>query len=235
MSEDLQIDLRSNQSLNSDDEELYLEEEESDSEEDYYESGYDNELGYISKHLLNGEHIIEIENSENDFVQYEGDFVQGKRHGKGIYSQYSNNYIPVNFSYQGEFVNNLPEGNGVAYWYEEGVSYMLHGNFVDGLPDPKQPSTVTVEYMATENTPAITKTINAFVNHVSFDKPNTDNPNNLLDIYWQGIFELSGIMTDNTGANVTGLFDIHGNVLSQRGGRRSKKILNKKRRNSIKK
>lgn len=208
-----------------------------DDEEEYdeVESGYNREIGYVSKQLLNGEHIVEIENSENDFVQYEGEFVNGKRDGFGIYNQYSNNYVPVNFTYDGEFSNNLPEGHGIAQWSEESVSYTIECNFVNGLPDSTQPCTVTVEYMATENTPAITKTINAFVKHVSFEKPDNNNPNNLLDIYWQGVFELSGIMTDDTGVSVTGLFDIHGNVLSQQGGRRSKKILNKKKRNSIKK
>ena len=73
------------------------------------------------------------------------------------------------------------------------------------------------------------------VSHVSMEKPNPDSPDNLLDIYWQGVFELSGMMSDENGVNVSGVFDIHGNVLLQKAGRRSRKSINKKRRNSQKK
>ena len=42
------------------------------------ESGFDADLGsYVSKQLLNGNHIIRIENNSSDFVEYDGNFVDG--------------------------------------------------------------------------------------------------------------------------------------------------------------
>ncbi len=216
--------------------------EEADQQQENYdenESGFDADLGnYVSKQLLNGQHIVQIENNSSDFVQYDGEFVDGKREGEGLYSQMNIYEGQIDFEYNGDFSNNLPEGKGVASWIENGsIIYTIEGDFVNGLPDSKVPCTVTVEYLQGESSmvPASKKTMTVMVNHVSFEKPTSDSPNNLLDIYWQGVFELSGMMSDENGVSVSGVFDIHGNVISQKAGRRSKKSINKKKRNSQKK
>jgi len=204
-----------------------------------YESGFDADLGsYVSKQLLNGNHIIKIDNNCSDFVEYDGNFVDGMREGEGLYSQMNIYEGQIDFEYNGDFSNNLPQGKGVASWVENGsIIYTIEGDFVNGLPDSKVPCTVTVEYLQGESSmaPASKKTMTVMVSHVSFEKPNPESPDNLLDIYWQGVFELSGIMSDENGLNVSGVFDIHGNVLSQKGGRRSRKLINKKKINSQKK
>ena len=213
--------------------------QEEEEEEQDHESGFDPELGnYVSKQLLNGQHIITIENNGSDIVEYDGEFVDGMREGEGLYRQMNIYEGKIDFEYNGDFSNNLPEGKGVASWVENGsIVYTIEGNFVNGLPDSKEPCTVTVEHLhATPSmAPASKKTMTVILSHVSLEKPNPDSPNNLLDIYWQGVFELSGLMSDENGLNVSGVFDIHGNVLSQKAGRRSKKSINKNRRNSQKK
>lgn len=204
-----------------------------------HESGFDPELGiYVSKELLNGSHTINIENNGYDFVQYDGNFVDGMREGEGSYSQINIYEGQIDFEYNGDFSNNLPEGEGVASWVENGsIVYTIEGNFVNGLPDSTQPCTVTVEHLQAEPSMATAskKTMTVMVSHVSMEKPNPDSPDNLLDIYWQGVFELSGMMSDENGVNVSGVFDIHGNILLQKAGRRSRKSINKNRRNSQKK
>jgi hypothetical protein len=222
-----------------DEEEDCIEDDDESNDEEQYESGYDADLGsYVSTQLLNGQHTIQIENSDSDFVQYDGEFVQGVREGEGVYSQMDISAGQIDFQYEGEFYNNLPHGKGVATWVENGiVVYIIEGDFVHGLPDSKQPCTVTVEYIPTETSmvPAAKKTMTVMATHVSAEKPTSDQPNNLLEVYWQGVFELSGMMSDETGAEVTGVFDIHGNVLSQKAGRRSRKSINKKKKHSQKK
>jgi hypothetical protein len=214
--------------------------EDCDDEEDFgieqVESGFDEDLGsYVSKELLNGEYIVQIQISDYDYVEYEGEFVNGIREGLGIYYQINLIDGQIDFKYSGDFYDNLPNGKGIASWNENNlVMYSIEGDFVDGLPDPTQLSTVIVEYVATEKTPAVKKTMIVKVNHISFEKPDSTNPNTLLDIYWQGVFELTGLMNDQDGVNTNGIFDIHGNVLSITGGRRSKKIINKKKKQSKK-
>ena len=215
---------------------------EEDDEEDYeeqYESGYDADIkSYVSKQLLNGNHTIDIEIDNSNFVKYEGEFVSGKREGQGVYYQMDIFEGQIDFEYEGEFNDNLPNGEGVVSWVEhEHIYTTIEGNFVNGLPDSTQTCTVTVEYIPgkTSMVSATKKTMTVMVRHISAKKPSSDEPNNLLDVYWQGDFELSGIMSDETGAEVTGVFDIHGNILSQKAGRRSRKSINKKKRNSQKK
>jgi hypothetical protein len=215
---------------------------EEDHEEDYdeqYESGYDADLkSYVSKQLLNGYHTIDIENNTSNFVKYEGEFVSGKREGQGVYYQMDIFEGQIDFEYEGEFKDNLPNGEGFVSWVEHGHIYTaIEGNFVNGLPDSTQPCTVTIEYIPEETSisPATKKTMTVMVKHVSSKKPSSDEPNNLLDVYWQGVFELSGMMSDETGSEVIGVFDIHGNVLSQKAGRRSRKSINKKKKYSQKK
>jgi hypothetical protein len=212
-----------------------VEDEEEECDDEVIQSGFDEDVGsYVSKELLNGEYIVQIENNEKDFVEYHGDFVDGVREGTGVYRQMNINDVQIDFEYDGEFSNNLPHGKGKSSWNENNaVVYSIEGDFVDGLPDPTQICTVIVEYVATEKTSAVKKTMTVMVSHVSFEKPKSDSPNNLVDIYWQGVFELSGIMSDENGNDVKGVFDIHGNILSQSAGRRSKKI-NKKKRQSKK-
>lgn len=245
MSVETKSDLRHDESFNSDDEDYeqwLLEHPEQEGQEEYYdenESGFDAELGeYVSKQLLNGQHVVNVDNNDYDFVQYDGDFVDGKREGQGIYSQLNIYEGQIDFEYNGDFSNNLPEGNGVAIWVENGsIVYTIEGNFVNGLPDSTQPCTVTVEYLQIEpsTAPARKKTMTVMVSHVSFEKPTSDSPNNLLDIYWQGVFELKGMMSDENDVSINGVFDIHGNILSQTGGRRSRKLINKKKIKSQKK
>ena len=45
----------------------------------------------------------------NDGERYEGDYVNGKREGKGIY------YFKNGDKYEGDFKNGLKEGNGIYY------------------------------------------------------------------------------------------------------------------------
>jgi hypothetical protein len=204
-----------------------------DVEQENYVSEYDIKLSkYVSKQLLNGHHSIDVDNNESDFVNYDGDFVKGIREGYGFYNQVNLIEGQIDFQYNGNFKNNLPEGKGVARWVENGsIIYTIEGNFVNGLPDSTQLCSVTVEYLqlVPSMPPATKKTMTVMVNYESFEKPSSAFPNNLLDIYWQGVFELKGIMTDENNVSVNGRFDIHGNILSQNGGRRSKKLINKKK------
>jgi hypothetical protein len=128
-----------------------VEDEEEECDDEVIQSGFDEDVGsYVSKELLNGEYIVQIENNEKDFVEYHGDFVDGVREGTGVYRQMNINDVQIDFEYDGEFSNNLPHGKGKSSWNENNaVVYSIEGDFVDGLPDPTQICTVIVEYVAT--------------------------------------------------------------------------------------
>jgi len=59
---------------------------------------------------------------------YQGEFKNGKKHGKGVY-----NYIKNDVRYEGEYKDGLKSGHGTVYNHDNTMAYS--GNFERDLPN----------------------------------------------------------------------------------------------------
>lgn len=59
---------------------------------------------------------------------YQGQFKNGKKHGKGIYT-----YIKNDVRYEGEYKDGLKSGNGTVYNHDNTIAYS--GGFERDLPN----------------------------------------------------------------------------------------------------
>lgn len=59
---------------------------------------------------------------------YQGEFENGKKHGKGVY-----NYIKNDVRYEGEYKDGLKNGHGTVYNHDNTMAYS--GNFERDLPN----------------------------------------------------------------------------------------------------
>ena len=91
---------------------------------------YDNK-GNIILELKNGNGKGKTNDRRNKF-QFEGQFLNGKRHGKG--KEYSNNQL----IFEGEFLNGERNGKGKVYEYHSGYGYYnkmnleFEGEYING-------------------------------------------------------------------------------------------------------
>jgi len=91
-----------------------------------------------------GSHILYEEGKKIGY--YEGDYIRGKSHGKGVYIWYDDRWLNKNKKiryYEGEFKDGKPHGSGACTWYNntwlnknEKIGY-YEGDFKEGKPHGK--------------------------------------------------------------------------------------------------
>ena len=67
---------------------------------------------------------------------YEGDFLNGKRHGKGVYKYQSGNI------YEGDFVEGRKEGYGIFYFKERNEIETYEGMWLNDMAEGKGSNTL---------------------------------------------------------------------------------------------
>lgn len=176
------------------------------------------------------------------FESYEGQFVNGKREGKGKYTalDISSGQSTINFT--GLFENNLPVEGTLEFLENGQFKTTIKGFFVNGLPDEtKECEVVYIEYQNGKM-----KNKNVMKGFISFKNENgvyprdlegklsPNTPDNLLDVYLSFGFKVTGIRQTFPPPTEVGVFSSHGEKLSSLGGARSKKRSNHKRKHSHK-
>ena len=85
----------------------------------FFENG-DYYIGDLLNGIPNGEGILYYNNGN---IRYEGDYIDGKCEGNGIYYYENGHY------YKGQFKNDLKEGKGVLYYKNGNIRY--DGDFIE--------------------------------------------------------------------------------------------------------
>jgi hypothetical protein len=222
--------------------------EETSDEEQFdepYVVGLDESGEYVTTHrdtgeLLNSSDLsgdeddYEVDSGDNFafFENYKGQFVNGKREGRGKYTAMTIEEGESRLEFTGQFVDNLPVEGKLKFTSNGEFGITIDGFFVNGLPD----ETRECEVVYRKNRKEIKmKGLISFRNQTG-ELPRgieitSKKPYNLLHIYLSYPFYVSGrkLETDETG-----VFSSKGEKISLSGGRRSKKRSNYKR-NSHKK
>ena len=92
------------------------------------------DIKFINYKFLSGSYIIYEENGkgkkydgeDDDFLKYEGKYLNGRRNGKGI--EY---YWYGNIKFEGEYLNGLKNGKGKEYYYHNKIKF--EGEYFNGL------------------------------------------------------------------------------------------------------
>jgi hypothetical protein len=176
------------------------------------------------------------------FESYDGQFVNGKREGNGVYKALDISEGKSTLEFVGFFENNLPV-SGTLKFSENGQFHTtINGVFVNGLPDETKECEVV--YSVYQN--GEMKNKNVMKGLISFrnekgvyprdleGKLNPNQPYNLLDVYLSFGFKLTGIKQTFPPPTEVGVFSSHAEKLSSLGGARSKKRSNHKRKYSHK-
>ena len=216
--------------------------EETSQEEQFdepYVVGLDESGEYVTKHRDTGE-LLNSSDDEDDydvnsgddfafFENYKGQFVNGKREGRGKYTAMTIEEGESRLEFTGQFVDNLPVEGELKFSNNGEFVITIDGFFVDGLPDETKECEVIYRKGREE---IRMKGLISFRNQkgeLPRDIEVTSNkPYNLLHIYLGYPFNVSGTKYE------TGVFSSRGEQISLLGGKRSKKRSNYKR-NSHKK
>ena len=95
-------------------------------------------LNLINYKIFSGKYIIyenetntkgKIINAYNDMVYYDGEFLKGKKHGKG--KEYYDYGVTIKLKFEGEYLNGKRNGKGKEYDSENG-SLMFEGEYLNG-------------------------------------------------------------------------------------------------------
>ena len=223
-----------------------------------YIVGLDETGNYVSKHRDTGELLNSMDihsakpsainystfSGDNSafFESYEGQFVNGKREGMGIYGVLDVSEGKSTIEFEGIFENNLPT-EGKLTFMENGQYYTtIEGVFVNGLPDETRECKVTHRIMQDGKTKEeiIMKGFISFRNEKGVYPQNLEGklspnqPYNLLDVYLSFGFKVNGTKQTYPPPTEVGVFSSDGKKLSSLGGARSKKRSNHKRKYSHK-
>ena len=219
-----------------------------------YIVGLDEIGNYVSKHrdtgrLLNSPDSYSVNSGDgfSFFEVYEGQFVNGKREGRGKYSAMDIDAGQSTLEFKGLFENNLPVKGKLTYNENGQFITTIKGFFVNGLPD--ETKECTINYRIYQN--GQKKEENIMRGLISFRNDDgviphyitpvsSNEPHNLLNLYLNNAFKVLGTRqnksfpTPTVGPIENGVFNMHGEKISSVGGNRSKKRSNYKRRHSYK-
>jgi hypothetical protein len=176
------------------------------------------------------------------FEVYEGSFIDGKRHGHGKYTAMDISFGQSTIDFTGIFVNNLPKEGTLKFMENGQFNTSIKGFFVNGLPDEtKECEVIYTQYHFGEiKSKTIMKGFISFRNEKGVfprdleGKLSPNTPYNLLDVYLNFGFQLTGTRQIFPPPTDVGVFSSHGEKISL-GGTRSKKRSNHKRKQSLKK
>jgi hypothetical protein len=177
---------------------------------------------------------VKVEHDMAFFDEYNGQFVNGKREGDGKYMAMDISFSQDTLTYEGEFKNNLPHGEG-KLTLQLGNSYLteITGYFINGLPDSTKNALIKYnEYGSLPKKFKMSGLISYSASTISkiLSLLDSNKPYNLINVYADYGFEVSGTRKLKTYEPLqTGVFDNRGQKVESSGGKRSKKRLNKRR------